>query len=221
MLVGDSRGWSFTGNALYLPLLEELGLRVNRPMPFLEAIVAPKLGCVRYYARYEGDDVEFDSVVGKINDVHYLSIYCGVAVDSLFRAFPGVRQAELGDVSFFKDPPSNYTQLRQWRAPVDQWRNLETVILQGVNSEKWVYRHNDRNVVVEWLRRRQELGQPRLRVRLSDTCVSHNDLEDSWIPTLCGMLRGYCDLELEHGFSELAGFPIQLASSLAYVQQID
>ena len=219
MLIGDIKGWSFTGNALHFPLLEELGLQVNRPMPFLKAIIAPNLGCVRFHATSDGDPVVFDSVEGKFSDVHYLSFHGQRAVDSLFRAFPGVRQAELGvrNTSFFRDPP--YTETQEWRAPLDQWQNLETLILQGV-GEKWVYNDEkfDRNAIVEWLRRRQELGQPRLRVRMIDIWVSH---ENSRFSKLCGLLRAYCDLELEHVFTELAGSPIQLASSLAYVQRIN
>ena len=51
-----------------------------------------------------------------------------------------------------------------------------------------------------------------------DIWVSH---ENSRFSKLCGLLRAYCDLELEHVFTELAGSPIQLASSLAYVQRIN
>ncbi|KIM59922.1 hypothetical protein SCLCIDRAFT_979586 [Scleroderma citrinum Foug A] len=148
ILAGDSEGWSFTGNTLHFPLLEELGLHVSMPIPFLEAIIAPNL----------------------------------------------------------EDPP--YTHTQEWRAPLDQWQNLAALVLQGI-SNKWLYNDSklDRNAIVEWLRRRQELGQPRLRVRMIDIWVSH---EDSRFPKLCGLLRAYCDLELEHVFTELAGSPIQL-----------
>ena len=186
-------------------------------MPFLEVIIAPKLGYVRYHTKCDSDPVEFDSVEGKFNNVHCLSIYFyevnKIAVDSLFRAFPGVRQAELAvfnlNTSFIEDP-------LEWRAPVGQWQNLETVILRYAN-ELWLY------IALWWLRRRQELGQPRLRVRLTELRLRvSGDLEGPYFLEMCNMLRRYCDLELlEHGFSKLAGSPMQLASSLAYMQRIN
>ena len=125
ILAGDSEGWSFTGNTVHFPLLEELGLHVSMPIPFLEAIIAPNLEYVRFHATSDRDPVEFDSVQGKFNDVHYLSFYGQTAVDSLFRTFPGVRQAELAvlNVSFFRDPPYTHT-LRNGEPP---WTNGKTL----------------------------------------------------------------------------------------------
>jgi len=177
ILVGDSKGWSFTGNVLHFPLLEALGLAIHGPKLFLEAIVAPKLGCVRLRTG-RNSGLELDSVEGKFNDVHYLSLnFCHqhrIAVDSLFRAFPGVRQAELDVFNIFFENPLLYKEVREWRPPMDQWPNLETVILR-CHDDGWL--HDDdvnRNIVVKWLRRRQELGQPRLRVRLTNVYGSYS-----------------------------------------------
>jgi len=135
-LDGESTGWPLKRNDLHFPLLEELTLRLSSSMPFLEAIVAPKL---RYaWCQFSGS-MEFNTIEGKFGDVYDLTLLFFDEVDdqsaeSLCRAFPGVRQLHLSvdETSFFMagiDEPG----VLERRPPIDQWLNLETVTFIGLN----------------------------------------------------------------------------------------
>ena len=188
VLDGGSAGWSLKRNDLHLPLLDHLTLHLDRPIPFLEAIVAPKLRYVRccFY-----DPVEFNAIERKFRDVHDLSLEAnGGAEESLCRAFPGVRQVCLSvwDTQDFLMAGINRSAgVLERRPPIDQWLNLETVTLDGVlpSLEHWGLD----NPIVKWLRGRQESGLPRLRVRLPQRIKADRDR----LPSLLGR---YCNLEM-------------------------
>jgi len=104
-LDGGGAVWSLKRNDLHSSLLEELTLSLNKPVPFLEAIVAPKL---RYVQCRFSDPVELDIIEGNFRDVYDLDISFSHPVDdqgagSLCRAFPGVRRVHLSaqETSFF------------------------------------------------------------------------------------------------------------------------
>jgi len=196
VLKGDSTGWSLKRNDLRLPLLEDLTLCLDRPVPFLEALVAPKLRYVqcRFY-----DPVEFNTIRGKFGDVYDLTLefWCGVdnrSAQSLCRAFPGVRQVELlaRDAPFFMAGMGHGSAgVLERRPPIDQWLNLETVTLYGVGLPLLEHWELD-DPIVKWLRGRQELGLSRLGVRLLQ-----NEGDGDRLPSYYALVLGrYCNLEI-------------------------
>jgi len=169
VLNGDSTGWTLKRNDLHLPLLEHLTLELNTPLPFLEAVIAPKLRYVRLYFHYP---VEFNTIEGKFRDVHDLSLDINDrSAESLCRAFPGVRRVQLSawDIFFFVAGTHESAGILERRLPtviIDQWLNLETVTLDDL-GRKWLGRWEFDDPIVKWLEGRQESGLSRLHVRLS------------------------------------------------------
>ena len=148
VLDGDSTGWTFKQNDLHSPLLEELTLSLNKPVPFLEAIIAPKL---RYVWCWISDPVEFDPIEGKFRDFYDLFLGFSYEVDnwgaeSLCRAFPGVRCVHLSAwrPCFFMAGSIHESGVLERRPPIDQWLNLETVTLDGLSCQ-WLnhWEHDD------------------------------------------------------------------------------
>ena len=193
ILDGDSTEWSLKRNGLHLPLLEDLTLHLNRPMPFLEAIVAPKL---RYVRCQTNDAVEFNTIEGKFRDIYDLSLDFWYGVDdrcavSLCRAFPGVRRVRFSarDTPFFMAGIHGSGVLER-RPPIDQWLNLETLTLDDV-SLQWLERWELDDPIVKWLKGRQESGLSRLRVRLPKIKADEDRL-----PIYYALLGRHCDLEI-------------------------
>ena len=194
VLNGDSTGWSLKRDDLHLPLLDHLTLYLNTPVPFLEAIVAPKLRYVR--CRFY-NPLEFNTIEGKFGDVHDLTLeFCQCEVDdrgaeSLCRAFPGVRQVELlaRDAPFFMASMGHGSGVLERRPPIDQWLKLETVTLRGVGLPFLEHWELD-DPIVKWLRDRQESGLSRLCVRLPQIKTDGDRLS-----TYYALLGRYCMLD--------------------------
>ena len=192
ILDGDSIGWSLKRNDLYSPLLEELTLYLNRPMPFLEAIVAPKLWYVRCWICVP---TGFNTIEGKFRDVYDLSlIFCcedDRGAESLCRAFPGVRQVRLSswNTSFFM-AGIHASGVLERRPPIDQWPNLETVTLDGSHS-RWLGHWELDDPIVKWLRGRQESGLSQLRVRLPQI-----EADEERLLIYYALLERHCNLEI-------------------------
>ena len=194
VLDGGSTGWSFKQNDLYCPLLEKLTLYVDEPVPFLAAIVAPKL---RYVECRILDPVEFDTIEGKFRDVHDLSLISsyqaeGRSREPLCRAFPGVRRVHVAvwDASFLMTGIDGSRVLGE-RPLVDQWLNLETVIVENLHRgwlELWELGGDP---IVKWLRGRQESGLSRLHVRLSPVHAGEDKLSIYY-----ALLGKHCNLEI-------------------------
>jgi len=191
VLDGDSTGWSLKRNDLHLPLLEDLTLFLNRSVPFLEAIVAPKL---RNVVCYICDPMEFNTITeGKFGDVHDLTLEFWYHVDnrgaeSLCHAFPGARRVQLSvqDTSFFMAGSG----VLERQPPIDQWPKLETVTLNDLSCQ-WLDRWELDDPIVKWLRGRQESGLlRRLRVRLPQVKADEDRL-----PSHYALLGRYCHLE--------------------------
>ena len=192
VLDGNSTGWSLRRNDLHCPLLEKLTLYVDKPVPFLEAIVAPKLRYVRCWIL---DLVEFDTIEGKFRDVHDLSLIFSSIEDQgtepLCRAFPGVRRVHVSarNASFLTTGIHGSGVLER-RPPMDQWLDLETVTFNDFDCE-WLKRWElGEDPIVKWLRGRQESGLSRLCVRL----LIRED-EDK-LSVYYALLERHCDLEI-------------------------
>ena len=193
ILTGYGTGWSFKLNDIHSPLLEELTLRLSKPMPFLEAIVAPKL---RYIECWILDPMEFNTIEGKFRDVNELSLVFFQRVDdrnaeSLCRAFPGVRRVDLSSWNTSFLAVFLGSEVLERRPPMDQWLNLETVNLDGFDSRLLGLWKLGDDPIVKWLRSRQELGLSRLRVRLSFIRKDVNILPS----TYRALLERYCNLQ--------------------------
>jgi len=194
ILDDDSTGWSFKRNDLHSPLLEELTLYVDNLVPFLEAIVAPKL---RYVQCQFGGPVEFNTIEGKFTDVHDISLEFSNRIDiqgaeSLCRAFPGVHRVHLSawGTSFFMAGIHGPRVLER-RPPIDQWLNLKTVTLDGLGRQWLKLWELGDDPIVKWLRGRQESGLSRLRVKLPLIRADENGL----IPIYYTLLERHCNLE--------------------------
>ena len=196
VLDGDSKGWSFKKNDLHYPLLEKLTLYIDEPVPFLAAIVAPKL---RYIQCQILDSMEFDTIEGKFRDVHDLSLIFSYQVEDwsrepLCRAFPGVRRVHIAvwDASFLMTSIHGSGVLGE-RPPIDQFLNLETVIIESLHCRWLECWELGNDPIVKWLRGRQESGLSQLRVRLSPVHVGEDWAKASIYYML---LRKHCDLEM-------------------------
>ena len=195
VLNGDSTGWPLKQNDLHYPLLEELTLRLNRSIPFLEAIVAPKL---RYVQCSINDPLAFDTIEGKFRDVYDLSLRFLPRVnnrgaESVCRAFPGVRHVHLSmrDTFAFVTGICGSGVLER-RPPIDQWLNLETVTLDGLHRRYLERLELGSDPIAKWLIGRQESGLSRLHVKLSQTQEDESGLSSTYF----ALLERHCNLEV-------------------------
>jgi len=190
VLDGDSTGWSLKRDDLHLPLLDHLTLNLNNPVPFLEAIVAPKL---RYFRCWFYEPMEFDTIEGKFRNTHDLFLEVDDwGAESLCRAFPGARRVKLSawSTSFFMAGIHGSAGDLERRPPIDQWPNLETVTIGGL-SRLWLDRWELDDPIVKWLRGRQESGLSRLCVRLLQI-----EADNDRLSTYYALLGRYCNLEI-------------------------
>ena len=192
VLDGDSTGWTFKQNDIHFPFLEKLTLDVDQPVPFLKAIVAPKLRHVQCWIL---DPLEFDTIEGKFRDVYELSLVFLDRVNRrdaefLCRAFPGVRRVDLSSRITLFTAVFHGSKVLERRPPIEQWLNLETVTFNNFNC-RWLERWElGEDPIVKWLRGRQESGLSRLCLRL---LIRANEDKLSAYYVLLGR---HCDLEI-------------------------
>ena len=203
-LTGNINHLALTPNDIQFPFLRTLFLQITGGNQFLEAIDAPNLTRLVYVRQpSEGHPAPVVSDLGsKFNGVHWLSFsWARSRVDpwrdphinyddavALLRAFPCVYHAEI-DLRALFPLFDNHP---------DSWKCLQSLTFDTLHSEDW---SEDRGLdrLVSWLKERQELGLPLLRLKFTTVQkAAHSRRNDGY---LFGMvyknLQKYCILELE------------------------
>ncbi|KAI5989591.1 hypothetical protein EDD15DRAFT_1309309 [Pisolithus albus] len=197
-LEGAMNSWRLPPDSIQFPVLESLELRTNCPMPFLEAIVAPKLEQFEFsrnlhilpeYKAFDGPTSKFDNVrrivfaasPGRIlvpNDAFDLAQeFCFV--------FPGVRRAKI-NMQYLRPLFSPCQMLDHPHTPIENWTRLETLEIQDLDVNKV-----DMDFV-NWFRKRKDLGL-HLKLICEHRTANHNFVApDAFKPGLFQTFQECC-----------------------------
>lgn len=199
-LRGDVSFLGLIPNSIHFPLLHTLNLQLVGGRQFLEAIVVPVLTQFAYVCdpREDRTAVVFGDPGSKFDCVHRLKFSPGASLPhdsidygdavTLSRAFPCVHhaQVDLRLISpLFDDHP-------------DSWRFLESLTFHTLHSNDWL--PTDR--LVSWLKRRQKLGLPRLRLKFLTAAIDNSwkvahENDAGLFSKLYEELRMHCILDVE------------------------
>ncbi|KAI6108590.1 hypothetical protein EDD16DRAFT_69445 [Pisolithus croceorrhizus] len=179
-LRGAIDDWRLTANSIHFPVLESLALRINYPVSFLEAIVAPKLERFEFsrsykilpiHSTFNGPTPKFDNVRQLICSAspHPEMVWQG-ALDlakEFCYVFPGVQHARIHMQYlcplFF--PCRTVHHPHDHHSPIDNWTRLETLEIQDLDSNE-VDMH-----FMDWFTKRRE----GLRLKLvSERTIANN-----------------------------------------------
>ncbi|KAI6013520.1 hypothetical protein EDC04DRAFT_697198 [Pisolithus marmoratus] len=192
-LTGDTTSWLSSGD-IHLPLLEVLKLAVGHAQTVMDAIVSPKLLCFDYCAEYRDDHCISFGTGSKFSHVQEVTVDlrrdAGDA-DAFCEEFRGVRHVTLYEESMvvFFMPNDRDSDLES--VPADHWTALESLTIHG----GLVGLTEAFECLLRWLTKRQELGRPRLSVRISGRPNLPSD--GVKLHELYNTLRTCCDLEME------------------------
>ena len=203
-LMGDITSLTLTPNSIQFPFLHTLSLQVVGVKQFLEAIDAPNLTQFVYVRRSDEDRpaAVFGDLGSKFNHVHRLSfswapsnrhplrdprIFTDDAV-ALSRTFPCVYHAEV-DLRVLFPVFDNHAE---------SWKCLQSLTFDVLHSKDW-FEGQGLNRLVSWLKGRQELGLPPLRLKFTTgQKAACSDRDDGYhFGTVYNHLQKYCILELE------------------------
>ncbi|KAI6101493.1 hypothetical protein EDD16DRAFT_1649457 [Pisolithus croceorrhizus] len=196
-LTGRTHAWVLEPTSINFPNLEELTLNIPHPEKFLEAVIAPNLQHFRFlHDKGHWENLRLSG--SKFSSVYHLTID---AVESLTQPFNGVafcqtfpetRHAEfsyVSDLDVFFTPVPIPGKFMGSRSPVDNWVSLERLTI----SDFFDYMHSF-EPLVQWLKIRQELGLPKLYVKLAGHPEDLLDAEE--LSIICRRLQDHCILEL-------------------------
>ncbi|KAI6010648.1 hypothetical protein PISMIDRAFT_680824 [Pisolithus microcarpus 441] len=162
-LEGEMDSWRLPPDSIHFPVLESLELRSNCPMPFLEAIVAPKLEQFEFYRTlyippeykaFHGPTSKFDNVrhiVFAATPGELVPFDAFDLAQEFCYVFPGVRHAKI-HMQHLHPLFSPYRTVGHPHTPIDNWTRLETLEIQDLDVNK-VDVH-----FVNWFRMRKDLG---------------------------------------------------------------
>jgi len=174
-------------NSVQLPLLDKLICKAADVGGLLHAIVAPKLRHFEYRP-IRVDDISADLFTGlesKFSNVSQIVLFSsGIEHDIEFvcLAFPGVRHAVLHE----DDAKAVFASMDTVPTSTS-WQHLESLAIEGSH----VRHHPDYlGTLVAWLRERQFMGRPNLRVKL---CSFQGD--PSWFSAVQNALQEQCTVE--------------------------
>jgi len=203
-LTGDVSSLRLPPNSIHFPLLHTLDLHLIGGRQFLEAIVVPVLTQFTYLGdpRESRTAMVFGDLGSKFDHVHRLCFspsvslphHDGIGYDdamALSRAFPCVHhiQGDLRLISpLFDDHP-------------DSWRFLESLTFDILLPNDWFPRGTDR--LVSWLKGRQKLGLPRLRLKFTTAATNNSwkaahENDAGLFSKLYEELRMHCILDMDH-----------------------
>ncbi|KAI5985470.1 hypothetical protein EDD15DRAFT_2364378 [Pisolithus albus] len=159
--------WKLEKDSVHLPSLRRLALNLRDPIPFLEAIVAPKLASFCFTPdNHEGPISEtFAGTRMKFNNVSHLTLSPGHGVDKqtlglfelLCQVFCGIRHANIY-VDYVRTLFPYYGQ-----GAIDHWTCLESLDIQNIilgSSQPF------RDLIC-WFEKRMRFGQRKLHLKLT------------------------------------------------------
>ncbi|KAI6117298.1 hypothetical protein EDD16DRAFT_1016699 [Pisolithus croceorrhizus] len=135
-ITSGGHDWKFKQDSMHFPLLRRLELHIGDPIPFLEAIVAPKLAsfCFTPDLHIEPISKTFAGTRMKFNNVSHLALSSAYVVDQetlvlvelLCQIFCGIRHA---------DVHMDYVSMlftRFGQCPIDHWTCIESLDIQSL-----------------------------------------------------------------------------------------
>lgn len=181
-LEGFAACWEFEKDSLHFPLLRRLALDIGDPIPFLVAIVAPKLASVCITEKYRQEPVSrpLSGTGSKFSNVSHLALSTygyGMAVDEdedisdlpvlLCQIFCGIRHADI-----HVDYVSLLFISSRRQSPIDHWTSLESLTIQNLTFSSL----GSFNDLVDWFTKRRDLGQRKLHFKLTLEPAMANNL---------------------------------------------
>ncbi|KAI6039643.1 hypothetical protein EDC04DRAFT_1656683 [Pisolithus marmoratus] len=162
----------------------------------MNAIVSPKLLRFDYSDQYHDEDYVSFGTGSQFSHVQKvtLSFRCLAGdADAICEGFCGARHVALSEYgldAFFM--PNNWGSDSE-SVPADRWTSLEALTIYGVH---FVGRDRGYEYLIRWLTELQELGRPRLSVRLSGG--SNGLAVRVELHNLCNILETSCNLEVDN-----------------------
>ncbi|KAI6040841.1 hypothetical protein EDC04DRAFT_3139987 [Pisolithus marmoratus] len=178
-LEGFAAGWEFEKDSLHFPLLRRLALDIGNPIPFLVAIVAPKLASVCITEKYRQELVSrpLSGTESKFSNVSHLALSTYGYVDEdedisdlpvlLCQIFCGIRHADI-----HVDYMSPLFTSSAGQSPIDHWTSLESLNIQNLTFSSL----GSFNDLVDWFTKRRDLGQRKLHFKLTPEPAMANNL---------------------------------------------
>ncbi|KAI6161139.1 hypothetical protein EDD17DRAFT_1590178 [Pisolithus thermaeus] len=181
-LRGAIDDWRLTPNSIHFPVLECLALRINYPVSFLEAIVAPKLERFEFSRSFKILPIHsaFNGPTSKFDNVRHLICSASPRPEMVWQGaldlakefcyvFPGVHHARIHMQYLCPlfSPCRTVHHPHDHHSPIDNWTHLETLEIQDLDSNQ-VDMH-----FMDWFTKRRDLG---LRLKLVSERTTANNL---------------------------------------------
>ncbi|KAI5996934.1 hypothetical protein EDD15DRAFT_384025 [Pisolithus albus] len=158
--------WKLEKDSVHLPSLRRLALNLRDPIPFLEAIIAPKLASFCFTPGYHEGPISktFAGTRMKFNNVSHLTLSPGREVDEetlglfklLCQVFCGIRHADI-HVDYVRTLFPYYSQ-----GAIDHWTRIESLEIQNIilgSSQPF-------RDLIDWFEKRTRFGQSKLHLKL-------------------------------------------------------
>ncbi|KIK22067.1 hypothetical protein PISMIDRAFT_530427 [Pisolithus microcarpus 441] len=190
--ITSSHDWEFEKDSLRLPSLRRLALDIRDPIPFLEAIVAPKLASFCFTPGYDKQSISktFAGTKMKFSNVSHLTLSPGCEADEqtlglfklLCQVFCGIRHAHI-HVDYVRKLFPHIGQ-----GAIDHCTCIESLEIQNIilgSSQPF-------EDLVYWFEKRTRFGQRKLHLKLTGRPVMDKLVTLNTSDTLFQRLQGCC-----------------------------
>ncbi|KAI6116403.1 hypothetical protein F5141DRAFT_663267 [Pisolithus sp. B1] len=181
-LKGFTFDWEFPQDNVQFPLLQRLALDINHPIPFLEALVAPKLTSICFTGGYRGEAIprELTGIWSKLDNVTHITFALSrfepvdreylLFSECLCPIFRGIRHADIhvDYVPMLLD----LSQTPDDQDPADYWTCLESLTIRSFTFRSLAALERS----VSWFTQRRDLGRRKLHFKLM-----HEDQTDNLV----------------------------------------